>query len=238
MVQISGVGRQVLTSCSVIASLVGVSLAVGSVGEAHEQQITATAHAVEPVELRTLDPNGPLVNQHELVGKKAVDFKLEDSQGTTHVLSEYVNAGKVVVLEWFNPTCPFVRAHYEKHSTMKDVYAKFADKDIVWLTINSGYDEQTNSVEINEAKRKAWDMPYPILMDRSGAVGRAYGAKNTPTMYVIGTDGIIKYVGAIDNREKHSEPTYVEQAIQAVLAGQRVQTPYAKPYGCSVKYGR
>ncbi len=234
----TGIGRRAMTSCSVMACLVGLSLAAGSVGQAQDQQATASAPAVEPVELRTLDPDGPLVNQRKLVGMKAVDFKLKDSQGTTHVLSEYVNAGKVVVLEWFNPTCPFVRAHYEKRSTMKDVYAKFADKGIVWLTINSGHDDQTNSVEINEARRKAWAMPYPILMDTSGAVGRAYGAKNTPTMYVIDTDGIIRYVGAIDNRRKRSDPTYVERALDAVLAGQVVETPYAKPYGCSVKYDR
>ena len=188
------------------------------------------------VTLQKIDPAAGMADQEDLVGQQAFDFSLVDTQGKTHTLSEYVNQGKIVVLEWFNPTCPFSRFHHVRKSTMTDIYAKYADKDVVWLAINSGEEDSTNSPAINEETRKKWKVTYPILLDPTGKVGKAYGAKNTPTMYVIGAAGTIAYVGAIDNKRAPDEPAYVDSALKSLTAGSVVQTSYAKPYGCSVKY--
>lgn len=170
------------------------------------------------------------------VGDKAPDFTLTDTDGVTHKLSDYTSQGKIVVLEWFNPTCPYVVKHHEVHSTMSDLADKYADRGVVWLAVNSG---PRDTAEGSQKAREKWSIDYPILMDGEGDVGKAYGSKNTPTMYVIDKEGVIQYVGAIDNNRDAKtlgDVNYVEQALEAVLAGSNVETAYAKPYGCNVKY--
>lgn len=177
--------------------------------------------------------------QHAHIGEPAPAFTLIDTEGKTHNLADY--KGKVVVLEWFNPGCPVVVMHHEKHSTMKDLQKKFAEKDVVWLAVNSGAQgQQGHGKQTNADARKEWNIGYPVLLDESGKVGRAYEAKTTPHMYVIDKGGVLVYTGAIDNGSgrKPGDINYVEQAVTQVLAGETVSTPETKPYGCAVKYAK
>lgn len=165
----------------------------------------------------------------------APDFELADQNGAMHKLSDY--RGKIVVLEWTNPTCPFVQRHYaDGHTTMIDLQAKFGGEKVVWLAIDS-------SNFVNAESATAWasakHIGYPILLDPSGEVGRMYQAKTTPHMFVIGTEGQVLYDGAIDdnaNGKGEMVHNYVEAALTATLAGEPVQIAHTKPYGCSVKY--
>jgi peroxiredoxin len=164
----------------------------------------------------------------------APDFELTDHMGKTHKLSDY--QGKVVVLEWTNPQCPFVVRHY-KADTMTNLAAKYGE-DIVWLAVDS-----SNFVTAESATKwaKAEGIEYPILLDASGEIGRMYEAKTTPHMFVIGTEGEVLYNGAIDDDAsgKSENPNnYVEAAVASALAGQPVETAQTKPYGCSVKYSK
>lgn len=172
------------------------------------------------------------------VGKPAPAFELVDLDGKAHRLGDY--AGKVVVLEWFNPGCPFVVKHHQKRQTMSKLYAKYEDQGVVWLAINSGSaGKQGAGAEANQKAKEDWNIPYPICLDESGDVGRAYEAKTSPHMYVIDREGVLRYAGAIDDEralDREPKVNYVEQALEAVLAGQEVEIKTSRPYGCSVKY--
>lgn len=174
------------------------------------------------------------------IGEKAPDFTLEDTTGESHTLSDYTADGKIVVLEWFNPTCPYVVRHHEKVTTMKDIATDFEEKDVVWLAINST-NEGHPAFGKDAESIKEWKIEYPVLLDAPGDVGRLYGAKTTPHMYVIDKKGILRYMGAIDNdaRGRKSESdkvNYVRQALDEVIAGETVSEPETRAYGCGVKY--
>ena len=166
--------------------------------------------------------------------KPAPDFTLTDQKGHTVQLSDF--KGKVVVLEWTNPECPFVQRHY-KAGTMKILSKFYAEQGVVWLAMDSTY-------TMNQEKNAAWaeqqQIAYPVLDDHEGKAGKAYGARNTPHMFVIDAKGNIAYQGAIDNNpsgeKKEDLVNYVAQALNAVLAGEPVAIPETRPYGCSVKY--
>lgn len=174
------------------------------------------------------------------VGGKAPDFKLTDTAGVEHTLAQYLAAGNVVVLEWFNPDCPFIIKHHQKSQTMNDVYAMLKHKGVVWLAVNSGAaGKQGAGIERNRKAHQEYGMSFPILMDESGAVGRAYGAKTTPHMFVVDKDGTLAYSGAIDDNPSPTEygsRNHIITALRAVLDGRAVPEPVTKPYGCSVKY--
>jgi peroxiredoxin len=167
------------------------------------------------------------------IGQPAPQFTLQNQDGANVPLSSF--NGKIVVLEWTNPQCPFVQAHYQKH-TMTNLAAKYQSQGVTWLAINSSHG-------VTNADDKTWatqqNIPYPVLNDSSGAVGKSFGATNTPDMFVIGKDGNLLYKGAIDNDPDGSAPNkinYVDQALSETLAGKPVSVPQTKPYGCSVKY--
>jgi peroxiredoxin len=166
----------------------------------------------------------------------APDFELSDHAGNTHKLSEY--RGKVVVLEWTNPQCPFVQRHYaDGNTTMIDLQKKYGD-EVVWLAVDSSNFVTSESASEWAGKK---GIEYPILLDASGEVGRLYEAKTTPHMFVIGADGKLLYEGAIDDDRagKSDSPTnYVDAAVRAALAGEPVETAKTTPDGCSVKYGK
>jgi len=172
-------------------------------------------------------------------GRRAPDFELKSFDGRTVALAQY--KGRVVVLEWFNMDCPFSKYHYETKSTMVDLAKKYKDKEVVWLAVNS---TSSTTPEVNLAFAKKHKLPFPILDDRSGRVGRAYGARTTPHMLIVDKDGLIAYDGAIDSaplgKAKEGVETigYVDQALAQLTSGQKVSTPATPPYGCSVKYGR
>ena len=166
------------------------------------------------------------------LGKPAPDFTLKDLDGKVHKLSDY--RGKTVVLEWFNPGCPYVVAAHTKGSLV-DLAQKQSKEGVVWLAVNSGAPgKQGHGVEANKAAAKAWSMAYPILVDESGAVGKAYGATNTPHMFVVSKDGTLVYKGAIDNSPdaERGSPQggvlveYVSVAVEDLGAGKPVRTAH------------
>ncbi len=173
------------------------------------------------------------------VGKPAPDFSLKDTDGNAQTLKQY--AGKVVVLEWFNPDCPFVKYHHGAAQTMDKVYAKYSDK-IVWLAINSSAEgKQGFGLERNQTARKEYGIDYPVLLDSDGKVGKAYGAKSTPHMFVINAEGKVVYKGAIDDDptiKGLAQVNYVDQALRELLAGGALTVKETKQYGCSVKYAQ
>lgn len=171
------------------------------------------------------------------VGDAAPGFTLTDLQGQEHALADL--EGKVVVLEWINPRCPFSERH-AREKTMIDL----ADgEDLVWLAINSTNPESGDYLQ--PAQHQAYNdehgIDYPVLYDPTGDVGRAYDAKTTPHMYVISADGTLLYDGAIDDdplgRQRPKERTnYVAGALADHAVGLPVEPATTKPYGCSVKY--
>lgn len=182
------------------------------------------------------------------VGEKAPDFTLTDVNGKSHTLSDYTDDGKIVVLEWFNTTCPFVVKHHEKMTTMADLQAKYAD-NVVWLAVNSGNEKHPSYAMSPKSIEtvKEWEISYPILVDASGKVGHMYGATTTPDMFIIDTEGVLRYSGAIDSdsgaapysdKDKQKVVNYVDQALQQILHNETVTIAETKSYGCGVKYAK
>ena len=176
------------------------------------------------------------------VGSTAPDFSLTDASGKTHSLSQY--KGKTVVLEWFNPECPFVKKHYGS-GNMQKLQEEYTGKGIVWLTIDSSAPGTEGNLSPEQAEKitTAWKTHQTaLLLDPEGKAGRAYGAKNTPNMVIINPEGKIAYEGAIDSKATPNPadiPTstnYVKTALDESLTGKPVSNPKTKPYGCSVKY--
>jgi peroxiredoxin len=176
------------------------------------------------------------------VGTNAPDFSLTDSKGKTQSVSQY--KGKYVVLEWFNPECPFVKKHYGS-GNMQKLQAESTAKGVVWLTIDSSAPglEGNLTAEQANAKMTEWKTKQTALvLDPDGKAGQAYGAKNTPHMFVINPEGKIVYEGAIDSKASANPSdipnatNYVKVALEESLAGKTVSNANTKPYGCSVKY--
>jgi len=170
------------------------------------------------------------------VGQAAPQFALQDQNGKTVSLSDQL--GKIVVLEWFNEECPVVQRHYQA-DTMNKLATKYADKGVVWFAVNSTA-AKTN--DTNKAAAANWKMDRPILNDADGTVGHAYGATNTPHMFIIDKDGKLAYAGAIDNdqtgHKTDGKVNYVEKALDELLAGNSVSQAQTKAYGCGVHYAK
>lgn len=177
------------------------------------------------------------------VGQPAPDFSLQDLDGKAVKLSDL--RGRTVVLEWFNPGCPFVKASHTR-GTLVGAAARQARKGVVWLAVNSAAPgKQGYGAEANRAAAQQFHMSYPVLLDESGQVGRAYGATNTPGMFVVDGEGRLVYRGAIDNSpdgegqapEGGTLVDYVSSALDDLAAGRPVRHPETRQYGCTVKYG-
>ena len=162
-------------------------------------------------------------------------FILEDQNGNKINLSDYND--KIVVLEWTNPDCPFVVRHY-KEKTMVELADNYKDKEVVWLAVNSTH-------YMDSSDNKEWadkhNITFPILNDSSGEVGKNYGAKTTPHMYIINKSEGLVYEGGIDDDPHGSNSpdqrtNYVDLALLNLSSGQAVEISESKPYGCSVKY--
>ncbi len=176
------------------------------------------------------------------VGSAAPDFSLTDAKGKTHSLSQY--KGKYVVLEWFNPECPFVKKHYGS-GNMQKLQEEYTGKGVVWLTIDSNAPGTEGNLTSEQAVQKMTEWKThqtALLLDPEGKAGRAYGAKNTPNMVVINPEGKLIYEGAIDSKatpnpaDIPNSTNYVKVALDESLAGKPVTTANTRPYGCSVKY--
>jgi peroxiredoxin len=176
------------------------------------------------------------------VGSAAPDFSLTDAKGKTHALSDF--KGKYVVLEWFNPECPFVRKHYGS-GNMQNLQQEYTGKGVVWLSIDSSAPGAEGNLTGEQAEKitTAWKTHQTaFLLDPEGKAGRAYGAKNTPHMFVISPEGKIVYEGAIDSKRSPNpadipnSTNYVKVALDESMSGKPVTTANTQPYGCSVKY--
>src|SRR5881275_909116 len=176
------------------------------------------------------------------VGSAAPEFSAPDSKGKSHSLSQY--KGKYVVLEWFNPECPFVKKHYGS-GNMQKLQQEYTVKGVVWLTIDSNAPGTEGNITPEEAQKitASWKTHQTaLLLEPEGKAGRAYGAKNTPNMVIINPEGKIAYEGAIDSKatpnpaDIPSSTNYIKSALDQSLAGKSISTPQTKPYGCSVKY--
>jgi peroxiredoxin len=198
--------------------------------------------ATGPVSAPTVAPTTAPAMAKASVGAPAPDFTLTGIDGKAVTLSSF--KGKTVVLEWFNPGCPFVRKAHTVGS-LKDDAARATADGVVWLAVNSAASgKQGFGADANRKVAAEYGMTHPILLDEDGQVGRAYGATNTPNMYVIDAQGTLVYRGAIDNSPdgEGQSPTdgklvnYVDEALAALEAHQPVKVPETKAYGCGVKY--
>jgi len=168
------------------------------------------------------------------VGASAPGFTLRSDDGQEVSLADA--AGKIVVLEWINPDCPFVQRHY-RVGTMKKLAKRYAGKGVVWIAINSTH---YMTVDDDRAFRDKLELPYPILDDHEGTVGRRYGAATTPHIFIVDDKGTLVYQGAVDDDPRGGKgkdaTSFVANALDSLLAGRPIATARTKPYGCTVKY--
>jgi peroxiredoxin len=178
----------------------------------------------------------------QTTGQPAGNFRLMDADGKAVTLSQF--KGRPVVLEWNNPGCPFVQKHYDS-GNMQAAQAKAKAMGAAWLTINSGAPGKQGHMNGQQAKaflaaQKA--QPTAYLLDPQGRVGKGYGAKTTPHMYLIDAFGKLVYQGGIDDKSTANKAdipgarNHLLAALGEVKAGKKVSVAEARPYGCSVKY--
>jgi peroxiredoxin len=176
------------------------------------------------------------------VGSAAPDFSAPDSNGKTQSLSEY--KGKYVVLEWFNPECPFVKKHYGG-GNMQKLQGEYTGKGVIWLTIDSNAPGSEGNITAEQAKKimDSWKTKQTaLLLDPESKIAKLYGAKNTPNMVIVGPDAKIVYEGAIDSKatpnpaDIPSSTNYVKAALDESLGGKPVSNAQTKPYGCHITY--
>jgi len=190
----------------------------------------------------TLGPRAASAAVQAKVGEPAPAFTATATNGAPVSLASY--KGKIVVLEWTNHECPYVRKHYET-GNMQALQREATAQGVVWLTLISsakgeqGYVTAAQADELTTSRKAA---PTAVLLDEPGVVGRMYGATNTPHMYVVDKAGTLIYAGAIDDRpttrraDVPGASNYVRAALDSVSAGQPVKTPITRAYGCTVKY--
>lgn len=176
------------------------------------------------------------------INEPAPDFTLTDSRNQTVSLSDY--KGKLVVLEWTNHECPFVRKHYES-GNMQKLQRDYTGKGVVWLSLISsapGKQGHVTGDQAEELSKNRNAAPTAVLLDPTGKAGQLYGAKTTPHMYIIDKDGVVRYAGGIDSIKSTDQAdipkakNYVAQSLDELLAGKPVSEPATAPYGCGVKY--
>ncbi|MBI3348903.1 MAG: redoxin domain-containing protein [Burkholderiales bacterium] len=176
------------------------------------------------------------------VDAPAPAFTASTADGKTVSLADF--KGKIVVLEWTNHDCPFVRKHYGS-SNMQSQQKAATAQGVVWLQVISSAPGQQGFVDGATARKLNADRgaaPTATLLDPKGDLGRLYGAQTTPHLYVIKADGTLAYKGGIDSIASadkadiaKAEP-YVTEALAAVAAGRQVEKASTRPYGCSIKY--
>jgi peroxiredoxin len=176
------------------------------------------------------------------IGKHAPDFSVQDIQGKTVSLDEL--KGKIVVMEWNNPSCPFVHKHYDSGNMQKlQTYA--TGKKVVWLTVNSSAEGREGSMDTTQAKAYVADKKLAsshYILDADGTLGNLYAAKTTPDMYVIDQVGTLVYMGAIDDKptanpdDIKTAHNYVRAAVDSLLQAKPIEVSSTQSYGCGVKY--
>jgi peroxiredoxin len=175
-------------------------------------------------------------------GQPAPQFRATDIAGKPVALADF--KGKYVVLEWNNPNCPFVMKHYDS-GNMQSLQKRFGADNVVWIAVNSTSDSHSDYMPPD--KLAAWfrlqnAAPAAVVMDTRGEIGRAYGAKVTPHMFVVDPKGTVVYAGAIDDKRSANPAdvktanNYVVAALTAAGAGKPIATRSSSAYGCTIKY--
>jgi peroxiredoxin len=185
---------------------------------------------------------GVLAAHAATVAQQAPTFSGKDSQGKTQSLEQY--RGKYVVLEWTNRECPYTRKQYDS-GNMQALQQEWTAKGVVWLTVLSsaqGEQGHLDAAQENAQMEKVHAHPTAAILDPSGQIGREYGAKTTPHMFVIDPQGKLIYDGAIDDKpttdtaDVKGAKNYVSAALRDAMAGKTVEVASTRPYGCAVKY--
>lgn len=177
-------------------------------------------------------------------GEKAPDFTLKgtSSKGRDITLADF--KGKIVVLEWLNHGCPFVRKHYDSNN-MQSLQKKLVSSNVIWFSIVSSAEGKQGFVDNGQAmaeRKKYNSASTDVLLDPTGKVGNLYQAKTTPHMYVIDKEGNLAYQGAIDDMADTEQASiagaknYVDQAVSELQAQKKVSIASTKAYGCGIKY--
>lgn len=176
------------------------------------------------------------------IGEPAPEFTAKDTRGNLQTIGQY--KGRILVLEWTNNGCPFVKKHYGADN-MQQTQRFARANDVAWLTVISSAPGKQGHVSPEEAQKIVQEQaaePEAIILDETGVIGKAYGAKTTPHLFVIDSEGKLAYNGAIDSipsgdeKDIEKATNYVKQAIEELQAGKPVSEPITQPYGCSVKY--
>ncbi len=181
-------------------------------------------------------PESPPVNQ------PAPAFTVSDTKGKTHSLDSY--RGKWVVLEWFNHDCPYTKKHYSTDN-MQGLQREYTAKGVVWISVISsapGKDGYGSAADIDQQMIEKKASPSFVVRDTAGVLGRMYGARNTPQLFAIDPEGVLRYAGAIDDKptskakDVKTAQNYLKAALDAGLSGQPIAIATTQPYGCDVKY--
>mgnify|MGYP001183349356 CR=1 FL=1 len=202
------------------------------------RRLTATAHGI----LLAATLLAGAAQADPQVGQPAPPFSVADTQGKVWTLADL--GGRTAVLEWTNHDCPYVRKHYGA-GNMQALQSEATAQGVLWLTVISsspGKQGHVSPAEADALTKSRGAAPTAVLLDETGAMGRAYAARTTPHMYVIAPDGTLRYMGGIDDRPT-ADPAdiagakpYVRMALADLAAGRTVADPVTRPYGCSVKY--
>lgn len=201
-----------------------------------------TTRFIPPLLLCALIPSVLAAQSGPGIGEPAPGFTLADTRGATHALEQY--RGSWVVLEWFNHGCPYVRKHY-RTGNIPGQQEKWRGEGVVWLTVVSSAPGRQGHDEGQALEARAEEMgshATAILLDPDGSVGRAYGARTTPHMFLIDPEGALVYMGGIDDvptsrdEDLARATQLVDQALTEATAGRPISVPTSRPYGCSVKY--
>ena len=164
------------------------------------------------------------------IGTKAVQFRLADTAGVIHSLDDYT--GRIVVLDFWSFKCPVSLTYDERLATL---HGKYRARNVAVLAVASNKNE--SAVEIRR-NRENLRLPFPILLDPDGMLAEGLGATHTPSVVILDGAGIVRYRGAIDNNKRPGEAgriSYVEDALQALLAGKSIAEPETKVFGSSIK---
>jgi peroxiredoxin len=204
--------------------------------------VNASATPARPARTQDTLTDAPVADGrvHAEIGDPAPDFELADLEGRRFKLSHF--RGKMIVLEWFNPDCAAVIYAYGE-GELREMRARHASTGIVWLTINSTPPSEPGAdLALNQQFAAAHHLTQPILMDPTGVVGRSYGARTTPEMFVVNERGVLVYAGALDNAPRGKvqslaqKTNYVEMAIADLRSGHAVTQTTTRPYGCEIRY--
>jgi peroxiredoxin len=176
------------------------------------------------------------------VNQPAPAFTVSDTKGNTHSLDGY--RGKWVVLEWFNHDCPYTKKHYSSDN-MQALQREYTAKGVVWMSVVSsapGKEGYGSAADIDREMMEKQAAPSFVVRDTAGVLGRMYGARNTPQLFAIDPQGVLRYAGAIDDKptsrvkDVKGAQNYLKAALDAGLAGQPIAVATSQPYGCDVKY--